>query len=189
MAHGSAGPIEIFALHDQTLFADNSIKVFVPDGIPQMTSFSTTYVRNPATGHMQTSLYRSGTVTTDFSYLDAALEIDHISGSLPSISHNNDGFSHLYTEMDFTGNIGSWKIIHPNAGTLSLPELPAGVLNAVSPGFKLGDMLSGILSIRVTAIADSRFNDYDNAVGQTLDPESFPEENYIRLKDRKLFRH
>jgi len=188
MAHGSAGSIEIFALHDQTLFAGNSIKVFVPDNIPQMSSFSTTYVRNHTIDQMQTSLYRSGTVTSDFSYLDAGLEINHISGSMPSISHNSDGFSHLYTAIDFNGNIGSWNIIHPDAGSLSLPEMPADVLNAVSPGFKLSDQLSAIMSIRVTAIEDSRFQDYDDAVDQILDPESFPEGNYFRLTDRKLFR-
>ena len=189
MAHGSAGSIEIFALHDQALITDNDIKVFVPDDLLQMTTFTTTYVRNPSTDQMQTSLYRSSTVTSDFSYLDAGLNINHVTGSMPSISHNNDGFSHLYTAMDFTGYTGSWRILHPDATSLYLPELPADVLNAISPGFNLSGQLSGIITVRVTAIDDSRFQDYNDAVGQTLDPESFPEENFIRLADRRLFRH
>ena len=94
----------------------------------------------------------------------------------------------INTDNWLTGNIGTWKIIHQDAGSLSLPELPADVLNAVSPGFKLRDQLSGIMSIRVTAFEDSCFQDYDDAVDQTLDPKSFPEENYFRLADRKLLR-
>lgn len=188
MAHGSAGSIEIFALHDQALITDNGIEVFVPDDLPQMTSFTTTYVRYPTTDQMQTSLYRSSTVTSDFSFLDAGLEVTLISGSMPSVGHNSDGFNHLYTDMSFTGHNGSWKILHPDAGSLSLPELPADVLNAVAPGFTLTGQLSGIITIRVSAIEDSRFQDYDDAVVQTLDPERFPEENYIRLVDRKLLR-
>ena len=189
MAYGSSGSLEIFALHDETVFPDDNIKVFVPDGIPQMTSFSTTYNKPAVSGHGQTSIYRNSTVTTDFSFLEAGLKLNHISGSMPSIIHNNTGFSQLNTNLIFTGHIGSWSIVHPNASSLYRPELPAEVLGAISSGFILEDQLSNVINVSVTAIDDSRCQDYYDAIDLTLDPESTLADSYSRLSDVVQFSH
>ncbi|MBN2480175.1 MAG: hypothetical protein JXB19_00410 [Bacteroidales bacterium] len=185
-AHGSKGSIEIFALRDQTIFPDNDVEVFVPDGLPQMSSFTTTYVRTPSAERMQKSIYRSGSIATGPSYLDAGLMVNHIPGNMPSISHNNDGFTQLLTEISFNNQIGEWKIVHPDAGGLYIPELPDEVLNAISTGFSLSSQLSDVGIVRVTAIEDSRWQDYNDSVQQTLNPGSYPEDDYTRLSDRKL---
>ncbi len=90
MAHGSEGSIEIFALHDQAVFPDNDVEVFVPEGLPQMSSFTTTYNRIPSAERIQASIYRNGTVITDNSFLNSGLMVNHIQGSMPAISHNTE---------------------------------------------------------------------------------------------------
>lgn len=187
LAHGSKGSIEIFALHDQAVFPDNSVEVFVPDGLLQMSSFTTTYTRMHSTNKIQTSIYRSGTVTTGHSFLDAGLTVNHVQGSMPSISHNTDGFTQLLTEISFNDQIGDWKIVHPDAAGLYIPEFPDEVLQAISAGFSLSSQLSDVGIVRVTAIEDSRWNDYNDSVGKTLNPVSISEDDYTRLSDKKLY--
>ena len=186
-AHGSKGSIEIFALHDQAVFPDNEVEVFVPDGLPQMSSFTTTYVRTSSTDRMQKSTYHSETVATGSSFLDAGLMVNHVQGSMPSISHNTEGFTQLLTEISGNDQIGDWKIVHPDASGLYIPELPDEVLQAISSGFSLSSQMSDVGIIRVTAIEDSRWQDYNDSVEQTLDPGSFSEDDYSRLSDRKLY--
>jgi hypothetical protein len=152
-----------------------------------MSSFTTTYARIPSTDRIQTSIYRSGTVATDYSFLNAGIAINHVQGSMPSISHNTEGFTQLLTEISTKDQIGDWKIVHPDASGLYIPELPDQVLQAISAGFSLSSQLSDVGIIRVTAIEDSRWQDYNDSVEQTLDPGSFPEGDYSRLSDRKLY--
>jgi hypothetical protein len=140
-----------------------------------------------STNKIQTSIYRSGTVTTGHSFLDAGLTVNHVQGSMPSISHNTDGFTQLLTEISFNDQIGDWKIVHPDAAGLYIPEFPDEVLQAISAGFSLSSQLSDVGIVRVTAIEDSRWNDYNDSVGKTLNPVSISEDDYTRLSDKKLY--
>lgn len=187
MAHGSKGSIEIFALHDQAVFPENDVEIFVPEGLLQMSSFTTTYIRIPSTDRIQTSIYFSGTVATGSSFLDAGITVNHVPGSMPSISHTTEGFTQLLTEISINDQIGEWKIVHPDVSSLYIPELPDEVLQAISTGFSLSNQLSNVGIVRVTAIEDSRWQDYNDSVEQTLDPGSFSEDDYSRFSDRKLY--
>ncbi|MDX9946063.1 MAG: hypothetical protein RBS38_01775 [Bacteroidales bacterium] len=79
--------------------------------------------------------------------------------------------------------------MYPEAGRryIRRPGKPDEVLQAISTGFSLSSQLSNVGIIRVTAIEDSRWQDYNDSVEQTLDPGSFPEDDYIRLSDKKLY--
>jgi hypothetical protein len=65
----------------------------------------------------------------------------------------------------------------------------AEVLGAISSGFIFEDQLSNVINVSVTAIDDSRCQDYYDAIDLTLDPESTLADSYSRLSDVVQFSH
>jgi len=184
-AFSDEGSIDIFNLSsaDETIFTGNDIEVFVPVGLPQMTSFATTYFKINST-RRQTGYHSGSAVLTDNSYLDAELSLTAVSGKLPEVSHVGAEFDLLFSSVSFEDYRGSWELYYPDGKSIYVPDFPDDVLLSVSPDFQISSQVAKVDFIDVTAVDDSRLTCYEDAVEYYLNVRIFPDNNYSVFSDR-----
>lgn len=167
-AFGEAGRIGIFSLRtsDNNLFTGNTIDVFVPTGLPEMTTFNTTLSHYGENNSLKSSSYRNRAyVVTDYSFPDAELSLtpDRNPGDFPEITVSGNGYNYVSLRLLPSGEFSfHWDMNAPSFDDFYAVTFPAEVLKAM-PGY-YQNFFSHELYIGAEVHYDSRFTDYNDAV-------------------------
>jgi hypothetical protein len=183
-AYGSSGIIEIFNLRntDESIFTGNTIDVYTPNGIPEMTSFSTT-VSTTIDNSFRHSYYSpSSQVVTDYSFLEVGLTFNHPLGVFPVVSTSTNQYD--YIVLTFTNNVWNyWNIFIPSGTSLYYPNFPAEVLQALPESF------TNFNFSRAMAIDDTRFGNYMEAIDHLLKISEVEDQIYSTLGQYRFIQY
>jgi hypothetical protein len=180
-AYGSGGLLGIFSNYpeDESLFQGNTIDIFTPNGIPEMTTFSTIISVYEEQYKTRRSIYSPRNyVVTDYTLLDVDISINCNPGQLPSFSTSGSEYHYISVVLDLEDySFCKWRIIAPRPSSIYAPELPLEVLDAMPT--HLANFFSNSFFVNVTAVYDTRYENYNNAIDHILNIISMDEEEYL----------
>ncbi len=177
---GHQGRLGLFSLSNPSIFPGNTIDVFIPDDIPELTTFNTTLSKGlPEIRALKSVSYRNQPqVVTNYLLpkVDFSLSPDHTPGDFPQITHSSNDYSYVSLELTYTDDTleeRSWNMVAPDFDDFYAFTFPVELLEIMPDYDFYRNFFSYELLIRAQTHYDSRFKNYNDAVNHLLNIEYF----------------
>lgn len=181
-AHGSDGDIKIFSYSSsyEPMFPSNSIDIFTPIGLTEMTSFSTT-ILGWVNGALRSNYYSPRDhVVTDYSFLEVGLSLSQSQGNFPEVSVSSNDYDMLRLEMSIMEKWCYWNLYSANPQSLYLPQFPDELISLLP--LSINDFLDQADRFEIEATQDSRFDGYIEAIDHHLKINIADDQYYSTLQ-------
>ncbi len=172
-----SGRIGLFSLTDSSIFPGNTIDVFVPEDIPELTTFDTNLTGDSFEDQTIRSVsYKNQPhVVTNYHLpeVDFSLSPDHTPGDFPQISHSSTDYSYVTLQLASTDNTldeRRWNMVAPGFDDIYAFTFPEKLLDIMPDNF-YRNFFSYDLRIRAETHYDSRLKDYNDAVNHLMNIE------------------